>query len=212
MKKINRVRILIAEDHAIVRQGLVALLNRKKGFKVVAEASDGVAAVALFNRYRPDVVLLDLRMPRMDGIEAICRILKEHPEAKIIVLTTYDEDEDIYRALQSGAKAYLLKDISREELFDNILAIHQGRSLYPSRMTMKMAKNANQPVLTKRELEVLPLLVSGKTNKEIGIALGVTEGTIKLHTTHILHKLGAETRTEASHIALKKRLVPLGLK
>jgi two-component system, NarL family, response regulator len=202
------IRIMVADDHSVVRQGLVALINRKRGMKVVAEAADGQTAVRQFQRHHPDVCLIDLRMPGTDGVEAIRSIRQLDSNAKIIVLTTFDDDEDIFRALRNGAKAYLLKDITREELIENILAVHRGKTFFPARVAIKLAgrKNSNP---TTRELEVLRLLSSGKTNKEIGNLLGLKEGTIKIHINHILHKLGAETRTEASRIALKKGLISL---
>jgi DNA-binding NarL/FixJ family response regulator len=209
MKRGDLIRVLVADDHPIVRQGLVSLINRKRGMKVVAEAENGVSAVWQFNRHHPDICLIDLRMPSMDGVDAIRAIRDEHPDANIIVLTTFDDDEDIHRALQYGAKAYLLKDIPRKELLDHIIAVHQGKTCIPPAVATKLAAHLKALNLTDRELEVLRLLVTGKSNKEIASELKRTEGTIKVHVNHILHKLGAGGRTEAAAIALKRGLIRL---
>ena len=209
MKQTDSIRILVADDHPIVRHGLVSLINRKRGMKVVAEAETGIAAIRQFNRHHPDICLIDLRMPGLDGVDAIRAIREEHPDANIIVLTTFDDDEDIYRALQYGAKAYLLKDISRKELLDHITAVHQGKMFIPSEVATKLANHLKALDLTDRELEVLRLLVTGKSNKEIAIHLNLTEGTIKVHVNHILQKLDAGGRTEAANIALKRGLIRL---
>lgn len=209
MKKAEVIRVLVADDHSIVRQGIVTLINRKRGMKVVAEASNGRAAVMEFNRHHPDICLIDLRMPDMDGVEAIRAIRQKDPNANIIVLTTFDDDEDIYRALRNGAKAYLLKGISREELFENITAVHHGHTCIPPHVAQKLATRVQSSNLTAREIQVLHLLVSGKSNKEIASALKVTEGTIKVHVNHILKKLGTHGRTESANVALKRGIVRL---
>ncbi len=209
MKKAEVIRVLVADDHAIVRHCLVALINRRRGMKVVAEAGNGRAAVVEFNRHRPDICLIDLRMPDMDGVEAIRAIRQIIPSANIIVLTTFDDDEDIYRALRNGAKAYLLKDISREELIENIIAVHHGNTRIPQHVAKKLADHVRSSDLTTREAQVLRLLVAGKSNKEIASALKVTEGTIKVHVNHILKKLGTSGRTEAANVALKRGLIRL---
>src|SRR5687768_14662690 len=158
MKSQNLIRVLVADDHSIVRQGLVALINRKRGMKVIAEADNGRAAVQQFNRHHPDVCLIDLRMPDMDGVEAIRAICNQDANARIIVLTTFDDDEDIYRALQNGAKAYLLKDISRDELIRTITAVYSGKTCIPPSVAIKLAARLNSVDLTSRELMVLQLL------------------------------------------------------
>ena len=209
MKHTDLIRILVADDHPIVRQGLVSLINRKRGMKVVAEAESGTAAIRQFNLHHPDICLIDLRMPALDGVDAIRAIRKEHPDANIIVLTTFDDDEDIFRALQYGAKAYLLKDIPRKELLDHITSVHQGKTCIPAAVAIKLAAHLKSFELTNRELDVLRLLVTGRSNKEIASKLKLTEGTIKVHVNHILHKLGAGGRTEAATIALKRGLIRL---
>lgn len=209
-KSVNRervIKVLVAEDHSVVRQGLVALINRRHGLRVVAEANNGREAVAAYLRHRPDVCLLDLRMPEMDGVQAIEAIRARDPDANIIVLTTYDDDEDIYRALQSGAKTYLLKDITRDDLIDNILATHEGKSFIPPHIALKLAARVSSSALTARELEVLHHLAAGYSNKQIAADLGVSEGTIKLHVNHIFRKLHARGRTHAISIAAKRGLI-----
>jgi two-component system, NarL family, response regulator len=201
------IRVLVADDHSIVRQGLVALINRDRGMKVVAQAGDGVCAIQQYTQHRPDVCLIDLRMPQMDGVEAIRAICQEDPKANIIVLTTFDDDEDIYRALNYGAKAYLLKDISRQDLIENITAVHNGMTRIPNRVALKLATRMANQNLTMREREVLQLLSSGLSNKEIANELAVKEGTVKIHVNHLLQKLKASTRTEAARVALKRGLI-----
>ena len=209
MKQTEVIRVLVADDHAVVRQGVVALINRSRGMTVVAEAGNGRTAVMEFNRHHPDICLIDLRMPDMDGVEAIRAIRQIDPNANIIVLTTFDDDEDIYRALRNGAKAYLLKDISREELIENITAVHHGATRIPQHVAQKLAAHVGSSDLTVREMQVLRLVVAGKSNKEIAAALKVTEGTIKVHVNHILGKLGTSGRTEAANVALKRGLIRL---
>lgn len=176
---------------------------------VVAQASNGQEAVAQFRRHHPDVVLMDLRMPLMDGVEAITAIRQEDPAARIIILTTFDGDEDIYRGLRSGAKAYLLKDAPLDELLQSIRAVHEGKTWIPPTVAAKLAARVSATDLTAREVEVLRLVVDGKSNKEIGTALFVSEGTVKVHINHILDKLGVSGRTEAINVALKRGLVHL---
>jgi two-component system NarL family response regulator len=209
MKADKAIRILIADDHPIVREGLAALLNRAHDMEVVAEAGNGREALKEFLRCRPDVVLVDLRMPEMDGVDAILAIREQAPDARVIVLTTYDGDEDIYRGLRAGAKAYLLKDAPREELMECIRAVHAGRMWIPPDVAAKLATRMGDEDLTPRELEVLQLMVQGKSNKEIGNVLGVSEGTVKIHVNHILEKLKVSGRTEATSAALKRGIVRL---
>lgn len=209
MKADKAIRILIADDHPIVREGLAALLNRANDMEVVAEAGNGREALKQFLRCHPDVVLVDLRMPEMDGVDAILAIREQAPDARVIVLTTYDGDEDIYRGLRAGAKAYLLKDAPREELMECIRAVHAGRMWIPPDVAAKLATRMGDEDLTPRELEVLQLMVQGKSNKEIGNVLGVSEGTVKIHVNHILEKLKVSGRTEATSAALKRGIVRL---
>ncbi len=203
------IRILIADDHPIVREGLVALLNRRPDMQVVAEVSDGRAVVQAFEEHRPDVTLLDLRMPEMGGVEAIETIRRQEPGARIIVLTTFDGDEDIYRAIQAGARAYLLKDTPRQELLETIRAVHAGQRRLPPDVAARLAGRMLAPDLTPRELMVLQQLVAGKSNREIGLALGITEGTVKVHVNSILAKLDVSDRTQAVTEALRRGIVHL---
>jgi two-component system, NarL family, response regulator len=203
------IRVLLADDHPVVREGLRALITRRSSMCVVAEAKNGAEAFKLFGRYRPDVALIDLRMPELDGVDAIKAIREHFPAARIIVLTTFDGDEDIYRALRAGAKAYLLKDVGREELLECIRLVHEGRTYLPSGVATKLAERVAGSGLTERELDVLRLMATGKSNKEIGSALTVSEGTVKTHVNNILHKLNVSGRTEAVASAIKRGIVQL---
>jgi two-component system NarL family response regulator len=209
MKKTNPVRVLIADDHPVVREGLVALINRRPDMLVVAEVSNGREAVERFLRHRPDVALLDLRMPEMDGVEAIAAIRRKIPTARLIVLTTFDEDEDIYRGLRAGAKAYLLKDAPRDELLKCIRDVHGGQTVIPAPIAAKLADRLTTSGLTRREIQVLQLVADGKGNKEIAVALSISEGTVKTHVSAILTKLDAADRTQAVTIALKRGILRL---
>jgi two-component system NarL family response regulator len=203
------IRILIAEDHQVVRQGFSALLGMVEGFKVVAEAAYGAQALALYRQHMPDVTLMDLRMPGMGGVETIVAIRKESPEARIIVLTTFDGDEDIFRAIQAGAKSYMLKGMSVEELIDAIQTVHRGRSRIPAAVADRLAERLSGNALTERETEVLRTIVGGKSNKEIAAALFISEATVKTHINNLLGKLGATDRTQAARIALQRGIVHL---
>jgi two-component system NarL family response regulator len=209
MNPVTPIRILIADDHPVVREGLAAMIKRRTDMTVVAEANHGQEAVALFHQHQPDVVLMDLRMPGMDGVEAILTIRAQTPEARVIVLTTYDTDEDIYRALRAGAKAYLLKDTPREELLDTIRAVSAGRTRVPSDVAAKLVERVSSEALTAREVDVLRLIVAGHSNREIATLLYISEGTVKTHVNHILMKLGVSDRTQAVTTALRRGLVSL---
>jgi DNA-binding NarL/FixJ family response regulator len=203
------IRIIVAEDHQIVRRGLVALLNTVQGIDVVGEAGDGKEAIALFDRLQPDITLMDLRMPAMGGVEAVAEIRRKYPAARIIVLTTFDGDEDIYKALQAGAKGYLLKGMSSDELIEAIHAVHAGKSRVPSVIAERLADRMGGPGLTTRELEVLQAIVIGGSNKEIATKLSITEATVKTHINSILSKLGVADRTQAATTALQRGIVHL---
>lgn len=205
----NKIRILVVEDHHVVRQGLVALLNTVADMRVVAEGADGQQAVELFRQHEPDVTLMDLRMPAMSGVDAVVEIRRHFPAARIIVLTTFDGDEDIYRALQAGARAYLLKGMFGDELMDAIRAVHAGKSRIPPAVAERLASRMGSPGLTARELDVLRLIVAGKSNKEIGEELHISEATVKTHINNILSKLGVTDRTQATTAALQRGIVHL---
>jgi DNA-binding NarL/FixJ family response regulator len=204
-----KIRLLVADDHHIVRRGLVALLGSVPDMEIVGEASNGEEAVALYRTKHPDVVLMDLRMAGMNGVEATRAIRKEFPQARIIVLTTFDGDEDIYRALQAGARGYLLKGMDTEELLAAIRAVHGGKSRIPGPVAERLAERMNNPALTERETEVLRLIVGGNSNKEIASALFISEATVKTHINSLLAKLGVSDRTQASMAALQRGIVHL---
>jgi two-component system NarL family response regulator len=203
------IRVLIVEDHHVVRQGLVSLLNVVEGMEVVGEAADGVEAIAQYRQHQPDITLIDLRLPRMSGVDAIQRIRMESPHARFIVLTTYDGDEDIYRALKAGAKAYLLKGMTTDELITAIRVVHAGKSHIPQAIAEKLAERIGVEELTPREMDVLEQIVSGKSNKEIADELGVSEATVKTHINSLLGKLGVTDRTQAATAAIRRGIVPL---
>jgi DNA-binding NarL/FixJ family response regulator len=206
---VNSIRILVVEDHQIVRQGLVALLNVVDGVEVVGQAADGEEAVREFETRHPDVTLIDLRLPKMGGVEVIQRVRANHSNARFIVLTTYDGDEDIYRALQAGARAYLLKGMTVEVLVSTIRSVHAGKSIIPPAIAQKLAERMATEQLTQREQEVLVQIVRGKSNKEIGSALDISEATVKTHINNLLGKLGVEDRTQAATAAIQRGLVQL---
>jgi DNA-binding NarL/FixJ family response regulator len=205
----DTIKILIVDDHHIVRQGLVALLKTVPGLTVAAEAADGEQAVELHRKHKPDVTLMDLRLPKMNGVDAIAKIRDGSPGARIIVLTTFDGDEDIYRALQAGAKGYLLKGMDLAELTEAIRSVHAGRTRIPPRVAEKLAERMSGASLTARELEVLRLIVAGKSNRDIGTALFISEATVKTHVNSLLSKLGVEDRTQAATTALQRGIVHL---
>jgi len=200
---------MVVEDHHIVRQGLVALLNTVPDMEVIAETGDGKQAIDLFRQYEPDVTLMDLRLPVVGGVEAVSQIRREFPAARIIVLTTFDGDEDIYRALQAGARGYLLKGMQGDELMEAIRAVHAGKSRIPPVIAERLAERMASPELTSRELDVLRLVVAGRSNKEIGAALTISEATVKTHINNILSKLGVTDRTQAATAALQRGIVHL---
>jgi two-component system NarL family response regulator len=203
------IRLLVVDDHPVVRGGLVALLETVDDMKVVAEADDGREAFEQYRLHQPDVTLMDLRLRTVGGVEAIRLIRAKWPAARVIVLTTFDGDEDIYKAIQAGAKAYLLKGMSVEELISTIRSVHQGRTRIPAAIAEKLAGRMAGPQLTNRELEVLQSIVLGRSNKEIGIDLSISEATVKTHINNLLAKLGVSDRTQASTAAIQRGIVHL---
>jgi DNA-binding NarL/FixJ family response regulator len=203
----KRIRVLIAEDHSLVRRGLAAIINMEEDVTVVGEAGDGEEVIEQWRRLRPDVVLMDLRMPRLEGVEAIRRIRAEDPKASIIVLTTFDHDEDIYAGLRAGAKAYLLKDVQPEELFGCIRAVHAGEAYLQPKLAAKLVQRVQEQQLTEREEQILKLLAEGKSNRAIGQALHITESTVKSHLKNLFVKLDATSRAEAIALAARRGLV-----
>jgi DNA-binding NarL/FixJ family response regulator len=207
--KKERIRILIADDHSVVREGLVSLVKRKSDMVVVAEGSNGREAVELWKEHRPDVTLLDLRMPELDGVGAIKEIRELDENAQIVVLTTYDGDEDIYRAIKAGAKAYLLKDTARDALVDTVRRVHAGETYLPPELAAKLAERVSGQALSPREIDVLQRMAVGKSNKEIGAELFISEGTVKTHIKSIFSKLDVVSRTEAVATATRRGLIQL---
>lgn len=203
------IRVLIADDHPVVRSGLAMIIQYATGVEVVAEACTGIEAIECFRQCQPDVVLMDLKMPEMGGVDAITMIRQECPNARIIVLTTYDGDEDIYRGLSAGARGYLLKNVTRQELIEAIQRVHAGQKYIPAEVGARLAERMNNPHLTERERQVLVLMTEGKSNQEIAAALNVSEGTIKFHVNGILRKLNVSDRTQAVLVALKRGIANL---
>ena len=203
----KKIRIMVIDDQAVVRQGFVSLIGTVSDMEIVAEGSNGQEAVQLFAQHRPDITLMDLRMPVLSGLEAIIKIRGQFPGARIIVLTTYDGDEDIYRSVQAGAQGYLLKDMFFEELETAIRKVHGGARLIPVSVAERLAARMGSSELTGRELEVLQQIVDGKSNKEIGNVLGISEASVKSHINNILSKLGVSDRTQAATRALQRGIV-----
>lgn len=201
--------VLVADDHPVVREGLITIINRQQDMHVIAEAVNGREAVDRFLAQRPDVALIDLRMPGIDGIEAVIEIWEKTDSPHLVILTTYAMEEDIYRAMHAGALGYVLKSAATGELVECIRTVAKGNSWVPPTVGAKLANRVANRELTMREGEVLRLMAGGKSNKEIGVALNISEGTVKVHMTHILEKLKAGGRTEAIALAVRKGLVTL---
>jgi DNA-binding NarL/FixJ family response regulator len=200
-------RVLIADDHPIVRMGLASMVSAQPGLCTVGQADSGEAAVQQYRQLRPDLVLMDLRMPGLDGVAAIEAIRAFDPAARIVVLTTFDGEEDIFRALRAGAKAYLLKDAPHEQIIDCIQAVMRGQRYLPPHVALKLADRMEGEALSRRELEVLRQMATGKSNKEIARVTSITEGTVKFHVTAVMAKLNAKSRTEAVTVALYRGLI-----
>jgi two-component system NarL family response regulator len=207
MSKAKPIRIVIADDHTVVRDGLAAILGMQGDLQIVAEAGDGEEACAAFERYLPDVLLLDLRMPKLDGFEVVRVIRAKHPRARIVIITTFNGDEDIFRSLKAGAMGYLLKDAPRQQIIEAVRTVSAGQQYIPSTIASKAAEHALKPQVTAREVEVLGRMARGESNKEIGVALFISEGTVKTHVKSVLAKLDATSRTEAVSIATRRGLI-----
>ncbi len=205
----NLIRILTVDDHPLLRKGIAALVNGEPDLKLVAEASNGNEAIDAFRSHRPDVTLMDLQMPEVDGIDAIDRIRREFPEARIIVLTTYSGDTQVLRALKAGARGYILKGHVHKELLDAIRAVHAGQKRIPQEIAAQLADHATDDALTEREIDVLKLVAAGNANKQIADRLSIGEATVKSHVSNILSKLGANDRSHAVTIGLKRGIIDL---
>jgi DNA-binding NarL/FixJ family response regulator len=204
-----KIRVILADDHPVVRDGLVAIVNQQPDMQVVAEASDGEEAMALYEQHLPDVMVLDLRMPKRDGVSVVQNVMERHPKARLLIMTTFDGDEDIFRSLSQGAKGYLLKDAPRTEILTAIRAVSLDRPYTSSTVAAKALQRMSKPSLTQRELSVLQEIAQGRSNKDIARRLSITEGTAKTHVKSILTKLDAISRTEAVAVAHKRGLIHL---
>jgi len=204
-----KVRVLVADDHPIVRQGILANVKPQGDMTVVAEAGDGVEALTLIKEQLPDVVLLDLRMPQMDGLDVLTEVNKSNLSCKVIIMTTFDSEEDVQRAMKAGARGYLLKDSTQEEILDAIRRVSLGETYLPARIVQKVAEGMRKPELSPREVEVLQWVAAGKSNKEIGAQLFIAEGTVKTHVKNLLEKLAVVGRTAAIREGVHRGLVRL---
>jgi DNA-binding NarL/FixJ family response regulator len=201
--------VMLVDDHALLRTGVANIINQEADLHVVAEAGNGIEALEAYDRHRPDVTLLDLRMPVMEGVEVVRSIRERDPAALVIVLTTYDTDDEISRALKAGAKAYVLKDISADDLIACIRSVLTGKTYIAPAAAAKLAEGVTRVQLTPREMAALKLVADGKANKEIATALDISERTVKTHLAHLFEKLGATSRTEAVKVATRRGLVRL---
>lgn len=207
--KANRIRVLVADDHPTVRTGLAAVLSQEPDFELVGEAANGVEALAMYRESKPDVALMDLRMPEMDGVQAIRTITQEFPAARILALTTYEGDGDIRRALEAGARGYLLKDMLLSDVIDAVRAVQRGERVIPPTVASRLAEFQDSSDLSPREVEVLTLVARGLSNKEVARAIGRTDETAKIHLKSIFTKLGVTDRTQAVTVALGRGLIHL---
>ena len=207
----NLIRILTVDDHPLLREGIVALVKAETDMKIVAEASDGEEAVQQFRRHRPDVTLMDIQMPKLNGIEAISRIRNEFPGAKIIVLSTYSGDVQVLHAIKAGARGYIVKGRVHRELLDAIRSVHAGHKRIPPEIAAELAEHAADDSLSSREIDVLRLIAAGNANKQIADKLSIEETTVKSHISSILSKLSANDRTHAVTIGLQRGIIELGI-
>ena len=204
-----KISILVADDHPVVRDGIVSVVEVERDMRVVAQANDGLETVQLARKHQPNIVLLDLRMPRMDGLEAIAQIQPLQLPSRVIILTTFESEQDVHLALKAGARGYLLKDSPRSTLVETIRQVHRGHTCIPPRIGQKLVENLSRPSLSARELHTVRLIAEGKSNKAIGDQLGITEGTVKTHVKSLLKKLDAPGRTAAVREAIHRGLVQL---
>jgi two-component system, NarL family, response regulator len=209
MPAVPSIRILLVDDHPVLREGLAVILGTEKGMRVVGEAGSGEQALDLYGQCRPDVTLMDLRLPGISGIDAIAAICGRQPDARILVLSSYGGDEDIHRSLQAGASGYLLKDMLRKELIEAIRSVHAGNTYLPEAVRKRLNERLMHEPLTPRETEIIAWLVQGYSNREIAREIGASEGTVRIHMSHIFAKLGVNDRTQAAVLAIKRGIVHL---
>ncbi len=207
MSDSSQIRIMIVEDHFVVREGLKSIINSQKDMVAVAEAGNGTQALEAFEQYRPDVTLMDVRIPGLNGIDAISGIVDRFPNAHIIVLSSYGGDENIFRAFQAGAMAYFLKDIKGQDLVDAIRAVHAGQRVVPQEIASQLAGRVPLTGLSPREMEILTLVAKGKSNKEIGAKLSISEGTVRVHASNLLTKLHCTGRAQAVSEAIRRGII-----
>jgi two-component system, NarL family, response regulator len=206
---VNKIKVMVIDDHPMVREGIAAYVALQPDMELVAETGDGTKGIELFNQYMPDITLVDLRLPNMDGIEIIRQIRRDFPEAKFIVVTSYDFDEQIYAAFRAGARAYVLKDVLANQLIDIIRRVHKGQRYLSTDIEMRLAERLPRSDLTARELEILNLFASGMSNKEIATTLTITENTVRFHSRNLFQKLEVNDRAHAVSIALRRGLIPI---
>jgi len=205
----SRIRVMAVDDHPLLREGLAALINNQPGMELVAQASNAQEGIAQFRKHQPDVTLMDLRLPDKSGIDAMRAIREEFPEARVIVLTTFEGDVEIQRALEAGARAYILKNMPPRDLLDVIAQVHAGKKRIPSQIAAQLAEHLADKSLTAREIEILAHLAGGNRNRDIAEKLFITEETVKVHIKHIMEKLGANDRTQAVAIGLRRGIIQL---
>jgi DNA-binding NarL/FixJ family response regulator len=209
LKPTNPIRLLLVDDHPAFRKGIAALIESEPGLEVVGQTGDGWEALGLYRQKKPDVVLMDLHLPGLSGVEVTLSIRKEFPDARVVVLTTFDRDEDIYRAVQSGAKSFLLKDAPEDELAATIRAVHAGRPAFSPQLTKRLADRRQRADLSVREMEVLQLIIKGRSNKEISVSLDLAEETVKAYMKTLFLKLNVHDRTQAAISAIRQGIVHL---
>ncbi len=209
MANLKAIRILSVDDHPLLREGIAALIGNQQDMELIAEAASGSEAIEAFRKHRPDVTLMDLRLPDMSGIDTMIAIRAEFPDARIIILTTFEGDIQIQRALQTGARAYLLKSSPPKELIDTIRQVHAGKKRIPPEIASQLAEHITDEALTNREVEVLQSIAGGNRNRDIANALFISEETVKVHIKHIMEKLGAGDRTEAVAIGIRRGIIHL---
>ena len=203
------IRILSVDDHPLLREGLAAMINSRPDMSIVAQASNALEAIQQFRKHLPDITLMDLRLPDRSGIEALIDIRAEFPEARVIMLTTFEGDVEIQRALEAGARGYVLKSMPPKELFEVILQVHAGKKRIPTQIAVQLAEHLSDEALTTREIEVLGLIAGGNRNRDIAERLFIAEETVKVHIKHIMDKLGASDRTQAVAIGVRRGIIHL---